>query len=90
MPYFCYLLKSQSHNSAKCYIGFTTNPRRRLRQHNGELTAGAYRTKKYRPWEHVAIISGIIILYIFHLIFIINFNIYYLYYILSYNYYNKY
>lgn len=58
MPYFCYLLKSQSNKSAKCYIGFTTNPRRRIRQHNGELKAGAFRTKKYRPWEHIVIISG--------------------------------
>ena len=54
----CYCLESQSpvwHGSS--YIGFTTNPRRRIRQHNGELTNGARRTKGRRPWKMVVFIG---------------------------------
>ena len=55
--YYCYLLQSTS--SPKCfYIGFTNNPSNRIRQHNGEITNGARKTSKRRPWKFVAIISG--------------------------------
>ncbi|KAL3161568.1 hypothetical protein ABBQ32_010433 [Trebouxia sp. C0010 RCD-2024] len=37
---------------------FTVNPRRRLRQHNGEITAGAHRTKRGRPWDMVLVAYG--------------------------------
>ncbi|BBG92979.1 Excinuclease ABC, C subunit, partial [Prunus dulcis] len=30
---------------------FTVNTRRRIRQHNGEITQSAWRTKRKRPWE---------------------------------------
>lgn len=57
--YFCYLLKSHAKpNSQSTYVGFATNPYRRLRQHNGELAAGAFHTSKYRPWRHVVIVGG--------------------------------
>lgn len=37
---------------------YTLNPRRRIRQHNGEIGSGAWRTKKKRPWEMVLCIYG--------------------------------
>lgn len=59
--FHCYLLRSLNpDHPLKTYIGFTTNPSRRLRQHNGILKAGgANRTKKSgRPWTFVAILHG--------------------------------
>lgn len=59
--FHCYLLRSldplHPHLS---YIGYTTNPHRRLRQHNGLLkNGGALRTRrKGRPWEFAAIVGG--------------------------------
>jgi predicted GIY-YIG superfamily endonuclease len=47
-----------SPQSTSTYIGFTTHPVRRLRQHNGEIKCGAVKTSKKRPWSHVLIISG--------------------------------
>lgn len=56
---YCYLLQSHNPNHPlKTYIGFTTTPAKRLRQHNGELTRGARRTTSGRPWKYVAIIRG--------------------------------
>jgi len=57
--WFCYLLRSKSPaHPYVTYIGFTVNPNRRLRQHNGELSAGARRTHKCRPWEFVCVLHG--------------------------------
>lgn len=58
----CYLLVSQSPHARsrnRTYIGFTVNPARRIRQHNGELKgAGARRTVFHRPWKMVAVVHG--------------------------------
>lgn len=55
----CYLLISLSPRyKGHSYIGFTVNPKRRIRQHNGEITSGASTTKKKRPWEMVFCIHG--------------------------------
>ena len=42
----------------RTYIGFTVNPPRRLRQHNGEILGGARHTRQNRPWEMVAFVHG--------------------------------
>ncbi|KAF9467364.1 hypothetical protein BDZ94DRAFT_1032958 [Collybia nuda] len=57
--YACYLLKSiQTPLSKATYIGSTPNPPRRIRQHNGEITAGAWKTKHKRPWVMHMIVYG--------------------------------
>ncbi|KDR75326.1 hypothetical protein GALMADRAFT_545850 [Galerina marginata CBS 339.88] len=57
--YACYLLKSiQTPQSTAIYIGSTPSPPRRIRQHNGELTQGARRTRSKRPWVMQMIVHG--------------------------------
>jgi len=54
--YVCYLLKSETSN--RTYIGVTTNLKKRLRQHNGEICGGAKYTRSNRPWKPVLYVSG--------------------------------
>ncbi|KAL7535427.1 hypothetical protein ACHAXR_006481 [Thalassiosira sp. AJA248-18] len=59
--FHCYLLRSlDPDHPLMTYIGFTTHPQRRIRQHNGILKAGgARRTKRSgRPWTFVCVIHG--------------------------------
>jgi predicted GIY-YIG superfamily endonuclease len=42
----------------RSYVGFTTEPQRRLKQHNGELKNGAKRTSTGRPWRMTLFVSG--------------------------------
>ena len=49
-----YLLRGAGRRS---YVGFTPDPPRRLRQHNGEL-AGGGAPKAGRPWEIVLVVYG--------------------------------
>ena len=55
----CYILRSMNPAyKTHCYIGFTVNPPRRIKQHNGELTGGAFKTHKMRPWEMTLVVWG--------------------------------
>lgn len=55
--YELYIL--QSLTNPKCtYVGITTNHKRRLRQHNGEIKGGAKQTQANRPWARVAYLTG--------------------------------
>lgn len=57
--YGCYLLVSLGARAkGRTYIGFTVKPKRRIRQHNGELAMGASRTRMGRPWEMVLVVYG--------------------------------
>ena len=52
--WFVYILRCADDS---LYTGVTTNPERRLRQHNGELVGGAKYTRLRRPvklvWEEI-------------------------------------
>jgi structure-specific endonuclease subunit SLX1 len=55
----CYLLKSLKRE--RTYVGFTVNPTRRLKQHNGEIPrGGAARTSVNRPWTMLAVVHGFV------------------------------
>lgn len=52
--YFVYWIQS----GQRTYIGATVDPKKRLRQHNGELVGGAARTRNRGPWHFEAVVSG--------------------------------
>lgn len=55
---FVYVIKGfNSSNKIKYYIGYTTNPQRRIRQHNREIKGGAKSTAGYK-WEFCAIFTN--------------------------------
>lgn len=57
-PYYVYVLSSQG--TDRSYVGFTVNPKRRLRQHNGVIKGGAKRTKKHNGyrWSFACLVTG--------------------------------
>ncbi|KAK3839667.1 MAG: hypothetical protein J3R72DRAFT_447787 [Linnemannia gamsii] len=57
--YCCYLLCSAvPRYKTHAYVGSTPDPVTRLRQHNGELTQGAKKTSKKRPWKMKMLVHG--------------------------------
>lgn len=58
---FCvYLIAPQSiEGKFRPYIGCTNNPSRRIRQHNGEISGGAIRTRGVK-WRFILIVSGFV------------------------------
>lgn len=46
--WFVYVLVSSV--TERTYVGITTDPDRRLLEHNGELPGGAKATRPWRPW----------------------------------------
>ena len=61
MNFFCYLL--YTNNTLKTYVGATTDPDRRLRQHNKEISGGARATgisvQQGLTWQRACYITGI-------------------------------
>jgi len=57
--HYCYILYN-IHNPQRTYVGYTTNPPRRLRQHNGLLSGGAKATTRLAKgsWSFLALISS--------------------------------
>ncbi len=55
--YYCYILKNSVNN--RTYNGFTNNPKKRIRQHNREISGGAKATYRDRGnWEIYALLTG--------------------------------
>jgi len=52
----CYILKRHSRGRA-VYVGMSSNPERRIRQHNREITGGAKKTA-FGDWKRVAQVTG--------------------------------
>jgi putative endonuclease len=50
--WFVYVLSSR--RSGRTYVGISTDPLRRLAQHNGERPGGARTTRAGRPWRIAA------------------------------------
>ena len=49
-----YVLESTVEPGRTRYIGWSIDPRHRLREHNGEISGGADETKSGQPWRHIA------------------------------------
>ena len=55
--YVLYIIRT--FDRCRSYVGITVNLRRRLRQHNGEITGGAKATRGRGPWVVVGTVHGL-------------------------------
>ena len=55
MDHYCYILVNEA--NTKTYAGYTVNPPRRIRQHNGEISGGARRTHN-DSWNFAIIVES--------------------------------
>lgn len=53
MSWWVYVLRSE--RVRRTYVGVTTDPERRLAEHNGEKPGGAKSTRAGRPWAVAAL-----------------------------------
>jgi predicted GIY-YIG superfamily endonuclease len=53
--HYCYILYSTTSN--RTYVGYTVDPRRRLRQHNGLISGGAKSTRN-NQWDILTVIGS--------------------------------
>ena len=54
--HFCYILINSSYRNT--YVGYTTHPLRRIRQHNGEIVGGAQYTSRHGPgWAFAMVLT---------------------------------
>lgn len=58
--HFCYALHMPGDPRGPTYVGYTVDPARRLRQHNGELRGGPRRTSRVgagRRWAFLFVVA---------------------------------
>jgi structure-specific endonuclease subunit SLX1 len=59
MVYYCYILNNNTEKyNNRTYVGSTNNPKRRIRQHNREISGGAKSTKYCNEWMYCVLLSG--------------------------------
>jgi predicted GIY-YIG superfamily endonuclease len=54
--HYCYILYDKT--SHKTYVGYTTDPTRRLRQHQGIIKGGARYTSHKGIWDYLVIVAS--------------------------------
>ncbi len=53
--HFCYILRNDDDQT---YNGYTNNPWKRIRQHNGEIVGGAKYTRGKSKWQIYVLLTG--------------------------------